>query len=212
LKLVVSIRPRKALGLHLDRLDAALDHRVGKNLDFKKENTMNTKILVTYASRAGSTAEIAKAIGETLQQDGARVDVLLVKDVQDLSPYSAVVVGSPIRSSKWLPEAMQFIQAHRSELTKKPFATFTVSITLAMSKGDQYRQAVIGWTAPVRALVEPLSEGLFPGVLDFTKLPLTFDTLKLRLVVALGIFPKDDRRDWNEIRAWTESLRPRLLS
>jgi hypothetical protein len=79
-----------------------------------------------------------------------------------------------------------------------------------MSGGDQYRQAVSGWIAPVRALVKPLREGLFPGVLDFTKLPLNFDTLKLRLVVALGIFPKEDRRDWNAIRAWAESLRPLL--
>jgi hypothetical protein len=63
----------------------------------------------------------------------------------------------------------------------------------------------------VRALVKPLREGLFPGVLDFTKLPLNFDTLKLRLVVALGIFPKDDRRDWNAIRIWAERLYPRLL-
>jgi menaquinone-dependent protoporphyrinogen oxidase len=172
---------------------------------------MNTKILVTYASRAGSTAEIAEAIGKTLRQDGTQVDVLPVKDVRDISPYRAVIVGSPIRASKWLPEAMQFVQAHRSELARKPFATFTASITLAMSNGDGYRQAVSGWIAPVRVLVKPLSEGLFPGVLDFTKLPLTFDTLKLRLVVALGIFPKDDRRNWNAIRAWAESLRPLLL-
>jgi len=172
---------------------------------------MNNKILVTYASRAGSTAEIAEAIGKTLRQAGARVDVLAIKDVKDLSPYRAVIVGSPIRKSKWLPEAMQFVQAHRSELAKKPFATFTVSITLAMSSGDGYRQAVSGWIAPVRALVRPRSEGLFPGVLDFTKLPVTLDTLKLRLVVALGIFPKDDRRDWNVVRAWAESLSPLLL-
>lgn len=172
---------------------------------------MNNKILVTYASRAGSTAEVAEAIGRTLTETGARVDVLPIKNVKDLSPYRAVIVGSPIRASKWLPEAMQFIQAHRSELAKKPFATFTVSITLAMSGREQYRQAVSGWTAPVRALVRPMCEGLFPGVLDFTKLPVNFETLKLRLVVALGIFPKDDRRDWNAIRAWTESLRPLLL-
>ncbi len=172
---------------------------------------MNNKNLITYASRAGSTAEIAEAIGRTLAQNNARVDVLSIENVKDLSSYRAVAVGSPIRGSKWLPEAMQFIQKHRSELASKPFATFTTSITLAMSNSDQYRQAVSGWIAPVRALVKPLSEGLFPGVLDFTKLPLTFDTLKLRLVVALGIFPKDDRRDWKAIQAWAERLRPLLL-
>jgi menaquinone-dependent protoporphyrinogen oxidase len=172
---------------------------------------MNNRILVTYASRAGSTAEIAQAIAKTLTQNSTLVDVVPMQDVKDLSRYSAVVAGSPIRGSKWLPEAMQFLQAHRSELAKKSFATFTVCITLAMSNSEQYRQAVAGWIAPVRAQVRPVSEGLFAGMLDFTKLPLTFDTLKLRLVVALGIFPKDDRRDWNAIRSWAESIHPLLV-
>lgn len=173
---------------------------------------MNNRILVTYASRSGSTAEIAEAIGKTLAKNGTIVDVLPMQDVKDLSRYSAVVAGSPIRGSKWLPEAMQFLQTHRSELAIKPFATFTTCITLAMSNNDQYRQAVAGWIAPVRAQVRPVSEGLFAGRLDFTKLPLTFDTLKLRLVVALGIFPRDDRRDWNAIRSWAESLRPLVIA
>lgn len=169
------------------------------------------KILVTYASRSGSTAEIAEAIGKTLNQHGAQVDVLSMQDVKVLSSYGAVVVGSAIRKAKWLPEAMQFVQSHRAELALKPCATFTVCITLAMSNRDQYRQAVSEWIQPVRAQVRPVSEGLFGGKLDFSKLPLTFDTLKMRLVVALGIFPKDDRRDWNAIRAWAESICPLLL-
>lgn len=171
---------------------------------------MINRILVTYASRSGSTAEIAEAVGKALTQNGTSVDVLPMQDVKNLSGYRAVVAGSAIRGSKWLPEAMQFLQVHRSELAKKPFATFTACITLAMSNREQYRQAVAGWLAPVRAEVQPVSEGLFAGMLDFAKLPLTFDTLKLRLVVALGIFPKDDRRDWNAIRSWAESLRPLL--
>lgn len=167
---------------------------------------MNNKILVTYASRTGSTAEIAEAISKTLTQNGMPVDMFLMQDVKDLSQYRAVVVGSAIRKSKWLPEAMQFVQTHRPELTKKPVATFTVCITLAMSNSEEYRQAVSGWIAPVRAVVRPRSEGLFAGRLDFKKLPLTLDTFKLRLAVALGIFPKGDRRDWNAIRTWVESL------
>jgi menaquinone-dependent protoporphyrinogen oxidase len=172
---------------------------------------MNNKILVTYASGAGSTAQIAEAIGEILAQNGTTVDVLPMQDVKDLSAYCAVVAGSAIRKSKWLPEAMQFVQTHQYELAKKPFATFTVCITLAMANSDQYRQAVRGWIIPIRALVKPKSEGLFAGKLDFQKLPVTLDTLKLRLTVAFGIFPKEDRRDWNAIRTWAESLGPQLL-
>jgi menaquinone-dependent protoporphyrinogen oxidase len=58
---------------------------------------MNDKILVTYASRAGSTAGVAEAIGKTLVENGAQVDVLPMKNVKDLTPYRVVVAGSAIR-------------------------------------------------------------------------------------------------------------------
>ena len=172
---------------------------------------MNKKILVTYASRAGSTAGIAEAIGKTLAESGSQVDVIPMNEVQDLSPYQAVVAGSAIRGSKWLPEAMEFIKTHRTELAQKPFAEFTVCITLAMKNSEQYRKAVSEWVAPVRAQVKPLGEGLFAGMLDFSKLPFNWDTLLLRLTVALGIFPRGDHRDWNAIREWVDSIRPLLL-
>jgi menaquinone-dependent protoporphyrinogen oxidase len=59
---------------------------------------------------------------------------------------------------------------------------------------------------PVRALVKPMSEGLFAGMLDFSKLPMNFDTLKLRATVAAGVFPQGDHRDWNAIQAWAREL------
>jgi menaquinone-dependent protoporphyrinogen oxidase len=172
---------------------------------------MPNKILVTYASRTGSTAEIAQAIGKTLAEGGAQVDVRAMQEVHDLAPYSAVVAGSAIRKSKWLPEAAQFIEKHRAELAQKRFAEFTVCITLAMSSSEQYRAVVAQWVAPVRALVTPQSEGFFAGLLDFVKLPINLDTLLLRLAVTFGIFPRGDRRDWNAIRAWAENIRPMLL-
>jgi menaquinone-dependent protoporphyrinogen oxidase len=171
---------------------------------------MSNRILVTYASRAGSTAEVAQAIGRTLTEGGARVDVVPMNDVNDLSPYQSVVAGSAIRGSKWLPEAVQFIRTHRSALAHKRFAMFTVCITMAMKNAETYRPGVMGWVAPVRAMVKPLSEGLFAGVLDFSKLPFNWDTMMLRLTVAFGIFPRGDHRDWNAIRLWAEQLQPVL--
>lgn len=168
---------------------------------------MNTPILVTYASRAGSTAETAEAIGRTLTQNGLTVHVLPMQEVKDLSRYSAVVAGSAIQRSQWLPEALKFVQTHRSELARKPFATFTVCITLAMSNGEQYRSAVREWIAPVRALARPVSEGLCPGVVRAVHgLP-----FGMRLAVALGIFPKDDRRDWKAVEAWAAGLKLLLV-
>ena len=168
---------------------------------------MSNRILVTYASRTGSTAEVAEAIGKTLAESGAQVDVQAMNAVKDLSMYQAVVAGSAIRGSKWLPEAMQFIQTHRSKLVQKQFAMFTVCITMAMTNAEKYRAGVAGWVAPVRALVKPLDEGYFAGMLDFNKLPVNWDTLMLRLTVALGIFPRGDHRDWNAIRNWAKGLK-----
>ncbi len=171
---------------------------------------MPHKILVTYASRTGTTAEIAKAIGKILEDNHTQVDVMPMQAVKDLTPYHAVIAGSAIRAARWLPEAVQFIRTHQRELSHKPFAMYTVCITLAMSNGEQHRSGVAEWTAPVRAMVQPLSEGLFAGMLDFRKLPFNLETLRLRATVAMGIFPRGDRRDWNAVRAWALKLKPML--
>jgi menaquinone-dependent protoporphyrinogen oxidase len=73
------------------------------------EQNISKRILVTYASKCGSTGEVADAIGKTLTQTGARVEVLPLKKVTDLSGYQAVFVGSAIRVAKWLPEAVDFV-------------------------------------------------------------------------------------------------------
>ncbi len=171
---------------------------------------MNGRILVTYASRGGSTAGVAQAIGKTLAESGAEVDVLPMKDVRDLAPYGAVVAGSAIRGGKWLPEAMQFVQAHRAALAAKPFAAFLVCITLAMRDADKNRAFVAAWLEPVRALVKPVSEGLFAGVLDLNRVESIGDRIKFRMSVALGVWSEGDHRDWQAVRAWAMSL-PALL-
>jgi len=103
------------------------------------------------------------------------------------------------------------MQANRAELAGKPFAAFLVCMTLAMPGAGKYRQHVETWLDPVRALVKPVSEGCFAGVLDIRKIPSFGDRLKFRLSVAFGVWKEGDHRDWNAIRAWAESLRPLLL-
>jgi menaquinone-dependent protoporphyrinogen oxidase len=171
---------------------------------------LNTKILVTYASRLGSTAEVAQAIGKTLSDSSVQMDVLPMQEVKDLSPYRAVVAGSAIQNKQWLPEAMQFLQTHRTALAQKPFAAFLVCMTLAMKNADQYRAFVKDFLQPVRLLVNPVSEGLFAGVLDIRKVPSASARLKFRLSVLFGVWSEGDHRDWKAIRSWAESLPPLL--
>ncbi|MHB8133529.1 MAG: flavodoxin domain-containing protein [Anaerolineaceae bacterium] len=175
------------------------------------ENQMSKKILVTYASQSGSTAGIAEAIGKSLSDGGAQVDVVPMNKVQDLSTYSAVIAGSAIQGQKWLPEAMQFMHDHQSELSRKPFASFMSCITLSMKNADQYRDGLKEWMSPVRAMVRPVSEGYFAGTLEFSKIPFSFNTLAMRIPVLMGIWKEGDHRDWNAIRNWAEGLRPLLL-
>jgi menaquinone-dependent protoporphyrinogen oxidase len=173
---------------------------------------MSNKILVTYASRAGSTAGVAEAIGKTLAESGAQVEVLPMQDVTDLASYRAVVAGSAIQAAQWLPEAMWFMQTHQAALRQKPFATFLVCMTLAMPKADQYRPFVADFMKPVRALVKPVSEGLFAGALDIGKVPSFGDRLKFRLSIAFGVWKAGDHRDWTAIRAWAADLKPILAA
>ena len=172
---------------------------------------MSNKILVTYASRTGSTVGVAEAIGKTLAEVGAQVDILPMQQVENLSPYSAVVAGSAIQNKQWLPEAMQFVQTNRAELASKPFAAFLVCMTLGMRNGESYRPFVSGFLAPVRSLVKPVSEGLFAGTLDIAKIPSFGDRLKFRLSVLFGAWSEGDHRDWNAIREWAGGLRSQLL-
>ena len=172
---------------------------------------MSNKILVTYASRAGSTAGVAEAIGNTLAEAGAQVEVRPMKDVDDLTPYSAVVAGSAIQNKQWLPEAMLFMQTHQTALPQKPFAAFLVCMTLAMKNGENYREFVKDFMQPVRAVVKPVSEGLFAGVLDISKVPSGSDRLKFRLSVLFGVWSEGDHRDWNAIRSWAGGIHPLLL-
>ena len=172
---------------------------------------MINKVLVTYASRAGSTAGVAEAIGKTLIGKGMDVDVLPMQEIKDLSAYQAVVAGSAIRGREWLPEALHFLSEHRSELTNRPFAAFMVCITLSMANAEQYREGLKSWMNPVRQVVHPVSEGYFAGALDFSKLPFSFNVLAMRLVVLLGVWKKGDHRDWTAIHTWAESLPSRLI-
>jgi menaquinone-dependent protoporphyrinogen oxidase len=168
------------------------------------------KILVTYATRAGSTAGVAEAIGRQLAAKGLWVDVLDMGEVKELETYDAVVAGSAIQNRSWLPEAMLFMRVHRDELCQKPFALFAVCITLAMREGDKYRPQVSDWLTPVRGLVRPVSQGLFAGVLDLKKVPSFSDRLKFRLSILFGVWSEGDHRDWDAINAWADGLPARL--
>jgi menaquinone-dependent protoporphyrinogen oxidase len=170
-------------------------------------------ILVTYASRGGSTAGVAEAIGRTLAEHGLEVDVRPMDAVSDLAPYRAVVAGSAVRRERWLPEALRFMQRHQAELAHTPCATFLVCMALATTDPRRHQRAqrtAAAWLGPVRGLISPVSEGLFAGALDVSRIRERRYRLLFRLAIALGFWAEGDYRDWAAIRAWAEGLPERL--
>ena len=55
------------------------------------------RYLVTYATMAGSTAEVARMIADEISGSGFEVDTLPIEAVRDLERYAGVVVGAPMK-------------------------------------------------------------------------------------------------------------------
>jgi len=171
---------------------------------------MNNHILVTYASQGGSTAGVAEAIGKALAANSAIVDVRPIQEVTDLSPYSAVLIGSAIHSGKWMPEAMRFLERNHNTLRHIPTAVFQVCMILATGS-EQYRRMAPEWFAPVRTHIQPLAEASFAGALWPNQYPKLSDKLGLRIFLATIKLKNGDYRDWDAIRAWAEGVGPLLI-
>jgi menaquinone-dependent protoporphyrinogen oxidase len=161
------------------------------------------KILVTYATCAGSTAEVARAIGDEFS--GVQIDVLPIADVTDITPFEAVVIGSPLHSGQWLPEAHDFVDTHRYTLARIPAALFVTAMRLRHDDPD-IRRIVLQYIQPVCIAVKPVAVGLLAGCMDYSKL-----SAIMRLQVQTKGLPEGDFRDWDAIRTWAARL-PSLLA
>ena len=161
---------------------------------------MNDHVLVTYASRAGSTAGIAEAIAVALRKRNIGVTIEPIKENPDVTGYQAVIIGSAIRQGKWLPEALKFLKVNQAALMRKRVALFTVHM-LNRSDDAVCRQRREAYLDDLRPLVLPVAHDFFPGKIDPQSLSL-IDRLLLRTLPA----PQGDFRDWDKIDSWTQEL------
>jgi menaquinone-dependent protoporphyrinogen oxidase len=170
------------------------------DLVYGKEHSMQNAVLVTHATRAGSTAEIAAVIGETLAERGFRVDVKSIKSQPSLDGYAAVILGSAIRMGNWLPEMVKFIQDNQSALNDLPTALFTVHM-LNADDAEASRAAREAYTAPVHALLPNAPEVFLTGLMDFSRL-----SFLDRFIANMVKSAESDQRDWDKIRAWANEV------
>ena len=87
---------------------------------------MEKKILVAYATHAGSTREIAEFIGKVLTEKGMEAEVQEMKSVKSAKEYGGIVLGAPMYIFHLLGDAHRFLKKYKKEIEK-----YTHSILLA---------------------------------------------------------------------------------
>ena len=164
---------------------------------------MKKKILVAYGTAAGSTGEVAQAVGEELESGGAEVTVAPVETVKDISTYDAVILGSAVRAFRILTKTRRFLRQHKRALGTIPVAYFLVCLTMAEETPENIQKAK-NFAKPMLRTAEPVSLGLFGGCIDH-------DKLTGLIAQPIKSIPEQDNRDWVKIRSWAKNTLPKLF-
>jgi menaquinone-dependent protoporphyrinogen oxidase len=164
----------------------------------RKEDEMDSQVLVAYATKYGATAEIAEKIGQVLREVGLPTDVLLADRVSDLHAYKAVVLGSAVYIGRWRKEAVRFLKANEEVLAKQLVWLFSSGPT---GKGDPV-ELTDGWRfpgglQPIADRIGPRDIVLFHGAVDVDKLNFLEKWMLNNVKSPIGDF-----RDWDAIAAW----------
>jgi menaquinone-dependent protoporphyrinogen oxidase len=156
-------------------------------------------ILLAYASRYGSTQEVAEAITIDLRKTGLKVDVRPMSEVKTVEGYDAVVLGAAIYSSRWHPDAHRFLSKQQEALSRRPVAIFALGPLTTTEAAMQRSRRQLHNELERYPWLKPVALEMFVGKIDPSK---------------LGFFerfqPASDNRNWNAIIAWADMLPDRL--
>jgi len=170
------------------------------------DNLSGKKVLVAYDSKHGSTAMIAEKIGDVLCENGFQADIRPALNIDDISSYDAIVLGSPMYYATFLPGALRFLERHRTALAVTDVAVFAVSTSVNKETGmvdenlaRMVRSSVLS-RFPEIEFIEPI--GLMPGKYFFRKIfPVEIINLK-----QAGFEEPGNLLNFDIVRSWTEGL------
>jgi menaquinone-dependent protoporphyrinogen oxidase len=161
---------------------------------------MSKPILLAYATRYGSTQEVAEAIAASLREVGLQVDIQLIQDVRTLDNYDAVVLGAAIYNTRWHPDANRFLSQHEEALKQRPLAIFALGPVSTSDAAMRRSRSQLDKELEKYPWLKPAALEMFVGKIDPSKLSF-FDRL---------MTPASDHRDWDAIRAWANILPTQL--
>jgi menaquinone-dependent protoporphyrinogen oxidase len=162
-------------------------------------------IMVGYATRYGSTAEIADIIAEELRALGYIVDCVPLKRAGAMpGGYDAAVLGSPLYMGKWLAEAREYVSRERVALGRMPVAVFSVGYTFR-DQSPPVIQAGYDALSDIRALIPVRDHAFFPGKVDMDKV-----SPADRAILSLARVTPGDFRNAGVVRAYARQL-PQVL-
>ena len=163
------------------------------------------RVLVAYASKRGSTGEIAEAVAGTLRDAGLDVDCLQSDAVADLEGYDGVVLGSAVYMKRWRGDAKHFLRKHGRQLAERPLWVFSSGPV-----GDPDEPEDPSWLEPPRIVKKVEQLGARDHVVFGGRLPLE-PRGPIEKAMVKGIPPEfHDRRDWGQIRAWATGIASQL--
>lgn len=165
-------------------------------------------VLVAYASALGSTREIAQHVAARMAEALSDVECRSVEEVDSVSGYEAVVVGSAIHNQSWLPQALQFIAHHGSELAERSVWAFSVGMSDGLPKLFRVRGAELQKQRLEQTQFQDVllrGHAVFSGVYEASQL-----SAPLRALFRLTGGQFGDLRDWNAIDAWTDQVTAEL--
>lgn len=158
-----------------------------------------SKLLVAYASKHGSTTEIAEAIADQIRQSGHEVDCTAAGSVGAVDGYDAIVLGSAVYIKRWRGDAKHFLRKHSKALATMPFWVFSSGPTGDPEDDDPE------WLEPKRIMRKAEQLGVRDHVVFGGRVPPEggFAAKSMREGIPAEF---QDRRDWDAIRAWARGV------
>jgi menaquinone-dependent protoporphyrinogen oxidase len=163
---------------------------------------MGKRVLVAYATKYGATEEIAKQIGQTLQETGLSVEVKPAEQVGYVAAYDAIVLGSAVYAGMWRKEAANLLTEKESELMDRPVWLFSSGPT---GEGDPV-ELMKGWRFPEN--LQPVADRIGPRDIAFFMGELNLNKLNLpeKMIIKAMKAPTGDYREWEVIKGWAKEI------